>query len=81
MRKEANLKYIVLFLFWGRKLKRVLKETITFENVIMNKIKTKKLKNSFKAWKKNVNLKFKLKNEKRNIACLSSICAVNINKL
>ncbi len=49
MRKEANLKYIVLFLFWGRKLKRVLKETITFKNVIMNKINAKKLKNSFKA--------------------------------
>ena len=49
MRKEANLKYIVLFIFLGRKLKRVLKEIITCKNVIMKKIKAKKLKNSFKA--------------------------------
>lgn len=47
----------------------------------MNKINAKKLKNSFKAWKKNVNLKFKIKNEKSNIACLSSICAINTDKL
>ena len=47
----------------------------------MKKINAKKQKNSFKAKKINVNLKFKLKNEKRNIACLSSICAVNTDKL